>query len=138
MVQVSHVSNKPENVDIYNPISSGFIHMKTLNKKNLALYTYYSDIHFSNRLSFNLKILKGKPEMYLYTCEEFPNCYNHISKLKSGNKNVVKPELKIINIIIHFIMKIKKKIYLLMGQSKNYYMFIVQKNQVMNYANLKF
>ena len=94
MVQVSHVSNKPENVDIYNPISSGFIHMKTLNKKNLALYTYYSDIHFSNRLSFNLKILKGKPEMYLYTCEEFPNCYNHISKLKSGNKNVVKPELK--------------------------------------------
>ena len=45
MVQVSHVSNKPENVDIYNPISSGFIHMKTLNKKNLALYTYYSDIY---------------------------------------------------------------------------------------------
>ena len=94
MVQVSHVSNKPENVDIYSPISSGFIHMKTLNKKNLALYTYFSDIHFSNRLSFSLKVLKGKPEMYLYTCEEYPNCYNHISKLKSGNKNVVKPELK--------------------------------------------
>ena len=94
MVQVSHVSNKPENVDIYNPISSGFIHMKTLNKKNLALYTYYSDIHFSNRLSFNLKVLKGKPEMYLYTCEEYPNCYNHISKLKNGNENIVKPELK--------------------------------------------
>jgi hypothetical protein len=94
MVQISHVSNKPENVDIYNPISSGFIHMKSLNKKNLALYTYYSDIHFSNRLSFNLKVLKGKPEIYLHTCEEYPNCYNDISKLKSGDKSIVKPELK--------------------------------------------
>ena len=94
MIQVSHVSNKPENVDIYNPITSGFIHMKILNKKNLALYTYYSDIHFNNKLSFNLKVLKGKPEIYLHTCEEYPNCYNDISKLKSGDKSVIKPELK--------------------------------------------
>lgn len=94
MIQVSHVSNKNENVNIYNPISSGFIHMKTLNKKNLALYTYLSDIHLSKRLSFSLKVLKGKPEMYLYTCEEYPNCINDISKLRSGDKSIVRPELK--------------------------------------------
>lgn len=93
MVQISHVSKNNENIDIYNPISSGFIHMKTLNKNNLALYTYYSDIHFNNKLSFNLKVLKGKPEIYIYKCNTYPICNNDISKLRSDYQSVAISQL---------------------------------------------
>ena len=93
MLQVSHISKENENIDIYNPLTSGFIHTKTLNKNNLALFTHISDVHHINKLSFYLKVLNGNPEMYIVQCDDYPNCYNKIDELNSDN-NVIRPKIK--------------------------------------------
>ena len=90
-LQVFHIPKDNNNIDIYDPLTSGFFHTKTLNKNNLALFTHVSDIHYINKLSFYLKVLKGNPEMYIVQCNEYPNCYNKIDELK---KNAIKPDKK--------------------------------------------
>ena len=92
-VEISYISKNNKNIDIYSPLTSGYIHMKTLQKNSLAFYTHNSDIHYNKKLSYFLKILKGKPEMYIMLCDDYPNCYNDISQLK-GDDNVIKPNLK--------------------------------------------
>ena len=93
ILQVYHISKENENIDIYNPLTSGFIHTKSLNKNNLALYTHISDIHYIYKLSYYLKVLKGNPEMYIVQCSEYPNCYNKIDDLNKDDK-VIKPQIK--------------------------------------------
>ncbi len=90
MLEISHISKKNKNIDIYTPLQSGFLYVKTLNKNNLAFYTHNSDVHYSENLSFYLKILKGNPEMYIVPCTDYPNCYNDISQLKN-DINAIKP-----------------------------------------------
>lgn len=93
MLEISHISKKNKNIDLYTPLTSGFLYVKTLNKNNLAFYTHNSDVHYSENLSFYLKTLKGNPEMYIVSCTDYPNCYNDISQLKNDN-NVIKPNEK--------------------------------------------
>ena len=93
MLQVSHLSQNMNNIDIYNPLISGFIHTKTLKKNSLALYTHNSDIHYFDSISFYLKILKGNPEMYIIKCKDYPNCANTYKQL-INDKNIIKPDLR--------------------------------------------
>ena len=84
-LEISYVSKNNKNIDIYSPLTSGFTHMKSLKKNSLAFYTHNSDVHFNEKLSFFLNPLKGKPEMYILSCEDYPFCPNEISQLKSDS-----------------------------------------------------
>ena len=90
-LEVSHISKTNENIDIYNPLSSGFFYTKTLSKNNLALYTHNSDIHYIDKITFYLKVIKGNPNIYIAPCETYPNCFTTVSELENNNK-IIKPE----------------------------------------------
>ena len=91
-LEVSHISNTENNVDIYNPLSSGYFYTKTLPKNSLALYTHNSEIHNVDKMVFYLKALKGNPKIYIVPCESYPYCYNKVSELEEDDK-VIKPTL---------------------------------------------
>ena len=84
-IEISHLYSNMENIDIYSPIFSGFYNQKTLMADSLGVYTHNSDIHFVQKISFYLKPLKGKPEIYIYQCDDYPNCPNKIDDLKKAN-----------------------------------------------------
>ena len=92
-LEISYVSKNNKNIDIYSPLTSGFTHMKSLKKNTLAFYTHNSDVHFNEKLSFFLNPLKGKPEMYIMSCDDYPFCPNEISQLRSDS-NVQKATLR--------------------------------------------
>ena len=93
MLEVSHLSKNIENIDIFNPLLSGFFHHKSLNKNGLALFTHNSDAHYLKEITYYLKILKGEPEIYISYCEDYPNCYKDIYQLRN-DKNVIKPKVE--------------------------------------------
>ena len=84
-IEISHLYQNMENIDIYSPIFSGSYNQKTLMADSLGVYTHNSDIHFVQKISFYLKPLKGKPEMYILQCDDYPNCPNKINDLKKVN-----------------------------------------------------
>ena len=92
-LEISYISKIHSSIDIYNPLSSGFLYMKTLRKNTLAFYTHNSVNQNNQKISFILKILKGNPEMYIVSCDTYPYCYDNISQLKNDDK-VIKPNLK--------------------------------------------
>ena len=92
MLEVSHISQTSKNIDIYNPLVSGFFHKKSLKRNGLSLFTHNSDVHYIKQMTFYVKILKGEPEIYIYNCEDYPNCYNDIYQLKNDN-SVIKPKI---------------------------------------------
>ena len=93
MIQINHISKKNENIDINYPLTSGFIHSRIIPIDNLLIYTHYSDIHFSDKLSYNFRVVKGQPEIYIYNCKTYPKCYNNITELRN-NKDITKLEFK--------------------------------------------
>ena len=98
-LEMSHLSNNNENYDVFNPLLTGFFHKKMLNKNGLSFFTYNSDVHYYDKITYYLKPLKGNPEIFIDHCEDYPNCNKDISQLKNDNK-VIKP--KIINNIYSF------------------------------------
>ena len=90
MLELSHMYQGMENIDIYSPILSGFFTKKILLSNSLGIYTHYSDIHFIKKISFYLKKLKGDPIMYFVQCNNYPNCYNKIDELEKNPNNAFK------------------------------------------------
>ena len=95
-LEISHLSKNIENYDVFSPLLTGFFHKKTINKNGLSVFTYNSDVHYYDKITYYLKILKGNPEVFITHCEDYPNCNKDISQLKNDNK-MFKPE-KINNI----------------------------------------
>ena len=89
MIEVSHIYQGMEYIDINNPLFSGYFITKTLYSNTLGVYSHYSDIHYISKISFYLKPLIGKPEMYLVQSDDYPNCYNSYKDLEN-KQNVVK------------------------------------------------
>ena len=89
-LEVSHISKTNNNIDIYNPLSSGFFYTKILPKDNLALYTHNSDIHYTDKISFYIKVLKGNPKVYIMPSETYPDSYSTVSELIK-DKNIIEP-----------------------------------------------
>ena len=85
-IEISHLYQNMENIDIYTPIFSGYFNQKTLLGGTLGVYTHNSDIHFVEKLSFYLKPLKGKPKMYIFQCDDYPNCPNKLEDLNAKDK----------------------------------------------------
>ena len=92
MMQLSHISPTfQNNYDIYYPLYSGFVYTKTLLPGSLGVYSHISDIHYIEKISFYLRHIQNRPEMYFYHCDDYPNCVNNIdindlSKLKNAEK----------------------------------------------------
>lgn len=89
MISLTHLYPSMKNIDIYDPVFSGFYNTKTLLPDSLAMYSHYSDIINLQKISFYLKPIKGKPEMYIVQCDDYPQCYNTFDELKN-KENVYK------------------------------------------------
>ena len=92
MIEISHMYQNMDNIDISSPIFSGFFNTKTLLKNKLGIYTHYSDIHFIEKISFYLKPIKGKPIMYFVQCKNYPACINNINDLEKDTENAFKAQ----------------------------------------------
>ena len=91
MIQIHHINPNNKNIDIYNPIISGFFYKKILPPNSLALFTHNSDIHKIRKLMFYLKPIQGNPVMYNAPCEDYPNCFNTIVEI-SNHPEVIKAQ----------------------------------------------
>ena len=92
MIEINHMYQNMDNIDIASPIFSGFFNPKTLLKNTLGIYTHYSDIHFIEKISYYLKPTKGKPIMYFVQCDDYPNCVSNYGDLQKDSQNVFKAE----------------------------------------------
>ena len=94
-IEITDQNDIVDNPNINNPLLSGYIHTKILNKNSLTFYTHYSDIHFIKEMSYAIKVLKGDIEMFVVHCETYPNCQYSYNDLKNNidGKNIVKPHI---------------------------------------------
>ena len=97
-IEISETNDKLKKKNIYDPLKTGSIYKKMLHKKGLTYYTHNPVNRTYTQMNFNLKVLKGRVEMFVVRCETFPDCdYTYEQLLEEskniGNNKVIKPHI---------------------------------------------
>jgi hypothetical protein len=97
-IEISETSDLLDKKNIYDPLSTGSIYIKSLPVKTLAYYTHNPSIRTYNQMNFNLKVIKGQVDMFVVRCDTFPDCsYTYKELLEEskiiGNDKIIKPHI---------------------------------------------
>jgi len=97
-IEISETNDKLNMKNIYDPLKTGSIYKKSLHKKGLTYYTHNPVNRTYSQMNFNLKVLKGRVEMFVVRCDTFPECSYTYDKLLEeskiiGNNKIIKPHI---------------------------------------------
>ena len=79
-------SNKDDNLNrfIYSPLLPGVIYSHFLLKGEMAVFQAMKPKDGATEINFNMKALKGFPDMAFDECKDFPNCVYHPESLETS------------------------------------------------------
>ena len=97
-IEISEANDIFNIKNIYDPLNTGSIYVKSLPRKKLAYFTHNPSNRIYKQMNFNLKVIKGKMDMFVVRCETFPDCsYTYEELLENskiiGNDKVIKPHI---------------------------------------------
>ena len=97
-IEISETNDIFNKKNIYDPLNTGSIYVKSLPIKRLAYFTHNPSNRIYKQMNFNLKVIKGKMDMFVVRCETFPDCsYTYEELLEKskivGNDKVIKPHI---------------------------------------------
>ena len=97
-IEISETNDILNKKDIYDPLKTGSIYVKSLPIKGLTYYTHNPSYRIYTQMNFNLKVIKGRVEMFVVRCETFPDCSYTYEQLSEESKNkendkVIKPHI---------------------------------------------
>ena len=97
-IEISESNDIFNKKNIYDPLNTGSIYMKSLPIKGLTYFTYNPSYRIYKQMNFNLKVIKGKMDMFVVRCDTFPDCsYTYEELLEKskivGNDKFIKPHI---------------------------------------------
>ena len=97
-IEISETSDIFNKKNIYDPLNTGSIYVKSLPIKGLTYFTHNPSNRNYKQMNFNLKVIKGKMEMFVVRCDSFPDCsytYEELIKESKNSENdiVIKPHI---------------------------------------------
>ena len=97
-IEISETNDIFNKKNIYDPLNTGSIYIKSLPINQLTYFTHNPANRDYEQMNFNLKVIKGKVEMFLVRCETFPDCSYTYEELleeskKIENDIIIKPHI---------------------------------------------
>ena len=87
-IEISETKDIFNKKNIYDPLNTGSIYIKSLPIKQLTYYTHNPSNRDYEQMNFNLKVIKGRVEMFVVRCDTFPDCSYTYEELLEGSKNI--------------------------------------------------
>ena len=79
--------------DFYSPQISSYIYTRIIQEDSIVFFTHKKFKNYYKQLNMNMKLIKGLPEMYFTTCQNFPECKYNVGEIDDYiNKGIfIKP-----------------------------------------------
>ena len=95
VIDLNEVSNSNKNY--YTPQINGYIYNRMTSPKKIVYFNYGKEDIEDLKVSFYLKVKKGKPVLYHAMCNTYPNCIYEFDNIKSYIADKIFKETNLIN-----------------------------------------
>ena len=97
-IEISETNDLFNKKNIYDPLNTGSIYVKSLPINGLTYYTHNPANRIYTQMNFNLKVIKGHIDMFVVRCDTFPDCsYKYEELLEESkiieNDKIIKPHI---------------------------------------------